>query len=215
MTALITTETIGADPHYYLAHGDVYPRNILVEVTDNESVRFTGIIDWDSAQFAPAFMAYEVPCWLWKFDDLRSGFLEGLNLRIDAADEPQDRFDLEIKQAFDTVVGEAWLKVAYEKDAAVYRHIWQLMREGLWYSTQLYLAEDAIEELTGQPYEFRLRQPTDEVEDHGIDDEADEARSENGTGAEDVGVQVDPAETAESDSEEPKCGSPKADAEAF
>jgi aminoglycoside phosphotransferase (APT) family kinase protein len=176
MAALLTKAAIGDDPNYYFNHGDFYPRNILVQVVDETNVRFTGILDWDNANFAPAFVAFDPPCWLWKFEEFTSGFLEGPNLRLGAAEEPQSIFDQEIKQVFEETVGREWLDVAYRKDAEVYRQIWQLMKEGVWSSVQLYLAEDAIEELTGAPYEQRLPRPTDEYVEDESDDEPDEVK---------------------------------------
>lgn len=164
LAELVTIESIGADTGYYFTHGDFYPRNILVQVIDDDTVRIAGIIDWDNAQFVPAFVAFEPPCWLWMNDDLKSGFLEGPNLRKGATKEPTDPLEQEIKQAFEEVVGQEWLDVAYRKDVEVYRWIWQIMIEGLWYDTMLWVAEDAIEELTGKPYEFRTRRPTDAIE---------------------------------------------------
>ena len=185
LAALVTQEAIGSDANYYFTHGDLYPRNILVEVVDEKNIRFNGILDWDNAHFAPAFVAKEPPCWLWKFDQLQSGFLEGPNLRIGAAESPELASDREIKQVFEWVVGDEWLKVAYQKDAEIYRWIYQFMREGVTYSTLLWLAEDAIEELTGAPYRNRIRRPTDgpasasnDAPDDGMDDDSIHSREE-------------------------------------
>jgi hypothetical protein len=66
LAELSTPEAIGADPSYYFTHGNFYPRNILVAIDDAKHVRLIGIIDRDNAQFVPAFVAHEAPCWLWR-----------------------------------------------------------------------------------------------------------------------------------------------------
>ena len=183
LAALVTPEAIGTDPNYYFAHGDFYPRNILAEVADTETIRITGIIDWDTAQFVPAFVAHEAPCWLWKFEEYTAGFLERPNLRIGGADIPPNVLDQEIKRAFEEEAGQDWLAIAYKKDVEVFRWFWQWIDEGLYYDTITYLAEDAIEELTGQPYEFRLRRPQirTEIDEVGeIDDASGKDSDEKG-----------------------------------
>ena len=65
----------------------------------------------------------------------------------------------------------------------VFRWFRQWIDEGLYYDTITYLAEDAIEELTGQPYEFRLRRPQirTEIDEVGeIDDASGKDSDEKG-----------------------------------
>ncbi len=55
------------DRQYSLAHLDLAPRNILVDLTafPNTSRRvITGILDWDSAVLAPRFLSCYPPLWI-------------------------------------------------------------------------------------------------------------------------------------------------------
>jgi len=59
---------------YSLAHLDLAPRNILIDVdTDTDTARSTNIItailDWDSAMLAPCFLSCYPPVWLWGWRD--------------------------------------------------------------------------------------------------------------------------------------------------
>ncbi|OIW34882.1 hypothetical protein CONLIGDRAFT_710148 [Coniochaeta ligniaria NRRL 30616] len=49
---------------YQLVHIDLFPRNIMVDLSSSPMI--TGIIDWDEAVFAPAFVADRAPTWLWE-----------------------------------------------------------------------------------------------------------------------------------------------------
>lgn len=49
-----------------LCHGDLEPRNIMVDLDGNGSLHITGIVDWDLASFVPHFAACRPPVWLWR-----------------------------------------------------------------------------------------------------------------------------------------------------
>ncbi|KAH8905528.1 hypothetical protein BR93DRAFT_980149 [Coniochaeta sp. PMI_546] len=49
---------------FHLVHVDLFPRNIMVDPA--RSPMITGIIDWDEAVFAPAFVANVPPTFLWE-----------------------------------------------------------------------------------------------------------------------------------------------------
>ncbi|KAJ4359321.1 hypothetical protein N0V95_002245 [Ascochyta clinopodiicola] len=57
------------DNKFYLSHGDLAPRNILAEISDESPIEITGVVDWDFACFAPKFCAYKVPLGLWDDDE--------------------------------------------------------------------------------------------------------------------------------------------------
>jgi Phosphotransferase enzyme family len=46
---------------YRLEHADFYPRNILVDIIDDDRVEITGILDWDLAHIAPPVLALTIP----------------------------------------------------------------------------------------------------------------------------------------------------------
>lgn len=51
---------------FHFSHIDPYPRNILINITDDSSVETTGILDWDDAFFAPKYVACRAPFWSWE-----------------------------------------------------------------------------------------------------------------------------------------------------
>ncbi len=56
--------------YYCFCHLDLEPRNILVSPpSPNQPQAITGILDWDSAFFAPPFMSCSPPMWLWPWND--------------------------------------------------------------------------------------------------------------------------------------------------
>lgn len=126
----------------------LFPRNILVEVRDDSTVELTGIIDWDSAEWAPAFVAMEAPCWLWRWNEYDSGELEDDKLRVNAALQPERREAQEIKHAFEAAVGEKFLKTAYADNVEVFRWVRFICKEGLGRSAMWQMAEEAVEALT-------------------------------------------------------------------
>lgn len=87
-----------ANERFHLTHVDLYPRNILVNITDDSSIEITGILDWDDALFAPKYVACRAPFWLWEGEE-----------ELDEADEygglkqPQTPELLEIKVLFGTI----------------------------------------------------------------------------------------------------------------
>ncbi|KAJ5707074.1 hypothetical protein N7488_006875 [Penicillium malachiteum] len=60
---------------YCLCHLDLEPRNVLAGPTKSkEPLALTGVLDWDSAIFAPVVMSCDPPIWLWvdeKIEDKR------------------------------------------------------------------------------------------------------------------------------------------------
>ncbi|KAI7779327.1 hypothetical protein LA080_000998 [Diaporthe eres] len=60
----------GLDGHFTLSHLDLEPRNILVDLESPPDRQFiSGILDWDSAVLAPAFMSCAPPSWIWAWQE--------------------------------------------------------------------------------------------------------------------------------------------------
>ena len=55
------------DKKNVLCHLDLEPRNVLINL--EPEVAFSGVLDWDSAMFAPVFMSCAPPFWLWGWQD--------------------------------------------------------------------------------------------------------------------------------------------------
>ena len=123
---------------FYLAHGDLFPRNILVEVIDDAAVRITGIIDWDMACFAPRFLAFRSPFWAWngiKFDE---SYEDGANTGT---------YDMEgkaIKDAFLNTASPEYATMGLAEEAIAARKLFRIVTHGLLTDKQQELAKQLI-----------------------------------------------------------------------
>lgn len=122
----------GLLPHedqFHFTHLDLYPRNILINIADSESIEITGILDWDDALFAPRFMACRAPFWLWEGEE-----------EVDEGDEyealkaPQDADLEELKALFEETAGPEFCKYAYGEEYILLRRMFHILRFGLGYS---------------------------------------------------------------------------------
>ncbi|KAI1338475.1 kinase-like domain-containing protein [Xylariaceae sp. FL0016] len=125
-----TNQTFGTDASlFYLNHGDLHPRNIMIEMPSKSTAFVTGILDWDDAQYAPAVVSFSPPSWLWvsgywqNEDD--EEFLEEEELWEAAAKEPTDEEAAEIKALFDKMMGGQYLRYAYSPDVRLALKIWR------------------------------------------------------------------------------------------
>jgi aminoglycoside phosphotransferase (APT) family kinase protein len=122
-------------PLFYLNHGDLFPRNIMIETLSQNTACITGIIDWDSADFAPAIISLSPPAWLWKpgfwKEDGDSELIEEEDLWQDAHAEPDDEESRELKGLFDASVTPLFLQHAYSPDAYAARKIWNAAYESM------------------------------------------------------------------------------------
>ncbi|KAF2093466.1 hypothetical protein NA57DRAFT_48185 [Rhizodiscina lignyota] len=122
-------------------HLDLEPRNILVTVLNDTEVVIEGILDWDSAVFAPRFMACKVPFWLWRWDD------EDDDTDERNANKPFiDELDLEIKRTFEGAIGQRFLYLAYPRKFQIARKLFILATEGMRSTGALNEADELIEE---------------------------------------------------------------------
>lgn len=133
-----TNRTFGDEsnePAYYLNHGDLFPRNIMIEVPGKDSAFISGILDWDDTTFTPAVIAFSPPAWMWvpgvwkDYDE--EGSLEEEDLWRVASAEPDDQDLKEIKALFDIVVGPRFLHYAYSADTHRAQKIWRSAYETL------------------------------------------------------------------------------------
>jgi len=124
--------------HFY--HGDFHARNLLASVTSESELAITGIVGWDFALFAPAFMSTRAPFFLW------SGNMGSEGEKGDALAEPESAELLEVKRAFESVVGEGFLKEAYSPALILARRLWRFLVNGFTNGAEIFLAEDVVEE---------------------------------------------------------------------
>ena len=108
-----------------LCHFDLAARNILVEILPDGSITTSGVVDWDSAAFAPKFVSCAPPSWLWtdqKLYDTDEG---------EARSIPSTPEQKEIKEAFDEVVGFDWTWLAYRQEYRLARELFYFAQHGL------------------------------------------------------------------------------------
>ncbi|KAI0023758.1 hypothetical protein F4780DRAFT_785540 [Xylariomycetidae sp. FL0641] len=107
-----------------LAHPDLYPRNIMVDLEG--TARVTGILDWDETAFLPRFLANKPPAWLWipmvfedsnQRDDSLAVMKEDLESFGGVTSTPDTPEMMEVKKAFEDNVGEAYMAKPFSPEA--------------------------------------------------------------------------------------------------
>lgn len=120
-------------PIYYLNHGDLFPRNIMVDVLDDWCATISGVLDWDDAHFAPAVVSFTPPAWLWidRFwkDYSDADYIDEREIWDVAGNIPEEKHAKERKTLFDRIVGKQYLRYAYCVDASPARKTWQAAKE--------------------------------------------------------------------------------------
>ena len=113
------------DGYNCLCHFDFAARNIMVQILADGSLTMSGILDWDSAAFAPKFVSCAPPFWLWteqKYYDAEEG---------EMSSKPSTPEQEEIKEAFDDVVGFDYTWLAYKPEYRLARELFYFARHGL------------------------------------------------------------------------------------
>lgn len=129
------------DGHFALSHLDLEPRNILVDQeSPPERQIISGILDWDSAVLAPAFMSCAPPMWIWawKEDDDEDERL--------ANEEPATPEQKELKTVFETAAGPQYVRCAYHAAYRLARRLVRFAIDGIWSNEDLKEAESMLEE---------------------------------------------------------------------
>lgn len=108
-----------------LSHFDLAARNILVQIIPDGSLAISGIVDWDSAVFAPTFVSCTPPSWLWTNIGLYDAE------ESEANDTPTTPEQEEIKEIFDEVVGFDWTWLAYQPGSRLARDLFHFAQRGL------------------------------------------------------------------------------------
>ncbi len=107
-----------------LCHFDLAARNVLVETLPDGSPRISGIVDWDSAVFAPTFVSCTPPSWLWtdqKYYDTDEN---------EASSTPSTLEQEEIKEKFEETVGFDWEWFAYQPGFRLARELFYFAQNG-------------------------------------------------------------------------------------
>ncbi|KAL9012294.1 MAG: hypothetical protein Q9173_002934 [Seirophora scorigena] len=112
------------DNIHHLCHCDLESYNVLVEVHDDDSAEIVGVLDWDSAVFAPIFVSCAPPWWIWNWNK------EDVD-EARANDTPADPEMQELKALFEDIVGPQFIKYAYEPEYRLARKLFDLAVDGL------------------------------------------------------------------------------------
>lgn len=113
------------DDQNCLCHFDLAAQNILVQISPDGSAVLSGIVDWDSAAFAPIFVSCAPPSWLWT--DPGSYDVEEGEANITPCTAEQE----EIKEIFEDVVGFDWTWFAYQPGYRLARELFHFARHGV------------------------------------------------------------------------------------
>ncbi len=111
------------DNNNILCHMDLEPRNVLLRLEPQVSI--SGILDWDSAVFAPKFMSCAPPFWLWGWEDEEDEDEKKAN------DTPATAELQEIKRTFEDVVGPKILRYTYMAQYRLARRLFQAAAFGV------------------------------------------------------------------------------------
>ncbi|KAI4270446.1 MAG: hypothetical protein L6R35_006612 [Caloplaca aegaea] len=123
------------DNAFHLTHLDLEPRNIMVAIGSDKHAFISGVLDWDSAVFAPIFASCRPPAWIWAWDD------EEVDDEEKAGKIPEKPELRELKRIFEATMGPAYLKYAYEPQYRMARSLFMLAKDGLQSSVLIKHAE--------------------------------------------------------------------------
>ncbi|KAK5092056.1 hypothetical protein LTR70_009075 [Exophiala xenobiotica] len=122
-----------------LCHLDLEVRNILVDPS-NDIEPVSAILDWDSAVFAPVFMACTPPMWLWAWK-------EGEDEDEREANElPASTENQELKQVFEIAAGRSYMRFAYDPAYRLARRLVHFALFGIHSAEQEEEAEEMLKE---------------------------------------------------------------------
>lgn len=129
------------DGHFTLAHLDLEPRNILVDQdSPSDCPIISGILDWDSAVLAPAFMSCTPPMWIWSWQED-----EDEDERM-ANEEPATPEKKELKAVFEAAAGPQFIKWAYNPAYRLARRLVRFAIHGIRSSEDVQEAEAMLQE---------------------------------------------------------------------
>lgn len=119
------------------------PRNIMAEIRPDGSLSITGILDWDSAVFAPRFVGCAPPMWLWAWNE------EDDEDEKHANDTPSTPENQEIKKIFEETVGDWFLLYAYKPEYRLARELFRFAKSGITTSTEFEEVDELVKEWNG------------------------------------------------------------------
>ena len=156
-----------------LCHLDFRGRNIMVDIQPDDSLKVTGVLDWDSAVFAPRFVGCCPPHWMWADEDDEDDedFDEDDESKADQI--PKREIDRRVKEAWEEAAGEEVLRYAYEPYFRIARKLFHAAIHGMHSSWELRGADNLIKEWNTFYQEYHERIAAYERElNEGFDSES-------------------------------------------
>ncbi|KAF2874693.1 hypothetical protein BDV95DRAFT_603493 [Massariosphaeria phaeospora] len=159
---------------FHCCHLDLRPRNILVDVIDDATVKITGLLDWDAdfAHFCPKFVAYGSPFWLWIADE----DYEWDETR--ATEAPSDPGKQQLKQLFEDLASAEWIKYAFTPEYIIARRMFAILRDGIRSNNDSDDADDIV--ATWQKMHYDKALDVDVDSDEELEDVSTDAEDSDG-----------------------------------
>ena len=144
----------GNDQHC-LCHLDLNaaPRNIMADIDADNTLRISGILDWDSAVFAPKFVGCTPPMWIWAWNS------EGDEDERRANDLPDTPEQQELKRLFEEEAGPEFCMFAYLPEYRLAREMFRFALHGVHFSQNFAEIEQLLEEWEALYASFREDRP--------------------------------------------------------
>ncbi|KAK0660071.1 hypothetical protein QBC41DRAFT_384136 [Cercophora samala] len=121
-------------PHTF-CHLDFFLRNMIISVNPfTHEPKIEGILDWDSALFAPAFMVCEPPAYLWNSTmrgEAEDEDQDYEDWHIDITFDPITEEDKKVKRIFEEAAGEEYVRFAYDPVYRLARRLFQFGIKGI------------------------------------------------------------------------------------
>lgn len=131
----------GLDGYFTLSHLDLEPRNILIDPESPPDRQIiSGILDWDDAVLAPAFMSCLPPMWIWAWQED-----EHEDERL-ANEEPATLEQKELKTVFETAAGPQYVRCAYHPAYRLARRLVRFAIDGIRSNEDVKEAEAMVRE---------------------------------------------------------------------
>lgn len=141
INSLHETGFLPDDEAYHLYHQDLQTRNLLVDYVDGSvAANITGILDWDSAVFAPKFVSYRAPFFLWDNKDSGEDD-EDLALHV-----PEDPDSMAFKNIFENHADPEFLHYAYAPEFILARRMFHVLQRGISATWEITEAKQIIQD---------------------------------------------------------------------
>lgn len=129
---------------FSLWHTDLFPRNIIVDLTKQGNDIISGVVDWDSPLFAPGFVSCMPPAWLWAPHQYAHGVGDFIGtFGLDKV-EPENDHLRGVMDAFHTHVDPFYLGAAYSRDMAYARIFVDYVQARDWRNHPLFEKRDKL-----------------------------------------------------------------------